>query len=164
MESEKRAELKSLLEILPPVDFCYIYGCILHPNNLDKTSMIDYIIGVQYPQQWHTEIANVADTIGVGVHFNPFVAHNDKAFRYGVDRMHDLIQDILGWERFYLGGRLQKPVNILVDDLAVENLNCVNLKAATSAALLLLPSKFSEAYFLNKFVVQYRDPSLLTHP
>ncbi|XP_022847910.1 phosphatidate cytidylyltransferase, mitochondrial isoform X1 [Olea europaea var. sylvestris] len=165
MECEKRAEAKSLLEILPPVDFCCIYGSILHPNNLDKTSMIDYIIGVQDPQQWHTKnlkmnqnhyaswmmhlggarlITNVADVIGVGVHFNPFVAHNDKTFKYGVVRVHDLIQDILGWERFYLGGRLQKPVNILVDNLDIGNLNCVNLKAATSAALLLLPSKFSE--------------------
>ncbi|KAL2493984.1 Mitochondrial matrix Mmp37 [Forsythia ovata] len=165
MESEKRAELESFLEILPPVDFCCIYGSNLHQNNLDKTSMIDYIIGVQDPQQWHTEnlnmnqnhyaswmvhlggarlITNIADDIGVGLHFNPFVAYNDKTFKYGVVRMHDLTQDIIGWERYYLGGRLQKPVHILVDNLDIENLNCVNLKAATSAALLLLPSKFSE--------------------
>ncbi|KAL2474686.1 Mitochondrial matrix Mmp37 [Abeliophyllum distichum] len=172
MESEKRAELESFLEILPPVDFCCIYGSNLHQNNLDKTSMIDYIIGVQDPQQWHTEnlnmnqnhyaswmvhlggarlITNIADDIGVGVHFNPFVAYNDKTFKYGVVRMHDLIQDILGWERYYLGGRLQKPVHILVDNLDIENMNCVNLKAATSAALLLLPSKFSEACFFLIF-------------
>lgn len=31
-------------------------------------------------------------------------------FKYGVVRMHDLVQDILGWERFYISGRLQKPV------------------------------------------------------
>jgi hypothetical protein len=31
-------------------------------------------------------------------------------FKYGVVRMHDLVQDILNWERFYLSGRLQKPV------------------------------------------------------
>lgn len=24
--------------------------------------------------------------------------------------MHDLVEDILGWKRFYLSGRLQKPV------------------------------------------------------
>ncbi|KAL6970841.1 hypothetical protein U1Q18_030525 [Sarracenia purpurea var. burkii] len=35
-------------------------------------------------------------------------------------------------------------VHILVDNLDVENLNSVNLRAATSAALLLSPSKFSE--------------------
>ncbi|PIN17252.1 Phosphatidate cytidylyltransferase [Handroanthus impetiginosus] len=65
-------------------------------------------------------------------------------FKYGVVRMHDLVQDILEWERFYLSGRLQKPVNVIVDNLEIVKLNTVNLKAATSAALLLLPSKFSE--------------------
>ncbi|KAL8508668.1 hypothetical protein ACS0TY_019060 [Phlomoides rotata] len=67
-----------------------------------------------------------------------------QMFKYGVVRMHDLVQDILKWESFYLSGRLQKPVNILVDNLEIEKLNSVNLKAATSAALLLLPSKFCE--------------------
>ncbi|KAG8385078.1 hypothetical protein BUALT_Bualt03G0004100 [Buddleja alternifolia] len=180
MDGEKRVELTNLLEILPPVEFCCIYGSSLHPNNSDKTSMIDHILGVADPQQWHTQvfldcallilhfiiknlkmnrnhyaswmvhlggarlITEVADDIGVGVHFNPFVCHNNQMFKYGVVRMHDLVQDVLGWERFYLSGRLQKPVNIIVDNLNIENLNSVNLKAATSAALLLLPSKFSE--------------------
>ncbi|XP_073155432.1 uncharacterized protein [Henckelia pumila] len=165
MDNGKRLELTSLLEILPPVEFCCIYGSSLHPNNLDKTSMIDYILGVADPQQWHAEnlknnpshyaswmvrlggarlITDVADDIGVGVHFNPFVTHNDRRFKYGVVRMHDLVQDVLGWERFYLSGRLQKPVNIILDSLGIAELNSVNLKAATSAALLLLPSKFSE--------------------
>ncbi|XP_016451140.2 uncharacterized protein LOC107775861 isoform X2 [Nicotiana tabacum] len=162
MVADDKAELGSLIEILPPVEFCCIYGSKLHPNNKDETSMIDYIIGVADPKQWHSKnlklnkdhyaswlvhlggarmITDIANDIGVGVHFNPFVSCNNK---YGVVRMHDLIQDILGWERFYLSGRLQKPVNILVDNLDVENVNTVNLKAATSAALLLLPSKFTE--------------------
>ncbi|XP_073316877.1 uncharacterized protein [Primulina huaijiensis] len=165
MDNDKRLELTSLLEILPPVEFCCIYGSSLHPNNLDKTSMIDYILGVADPRQWHAEnlkmnpshyaswmvrlggarlITDVADDIGVGVHFNPFITHNDRRFKYGVVRMHDLVQDVLGWERFYLSGRLQKPVNIILDYLRIAELNSVNLKAATSAALLLLPSKFSE--------------------
>lgn len=28
--------------------------------------------------------------------------------------MNDLIKDILNWERFYLSGRLQKPVSVCV--------------------------------------------------
>ena len=35
-------------------------------------------------------------------------------------------------------------VHILVDNLDIENLNSVNLRAAMSAALLLLPSNFTQ--------------------
>jgi translocator assembly and maintenance protein 41 len=62
--------------------------------------------------------------------------------------MHDLVQDILDWKRFYLSGRLQKPVHMLVDNLDIEDVNSVNKRAAISAALLLLPSKFTEVGFL----------------
>ncbi|XP_059625084.1 uncharacterized protein LOC132268271 isoform X2 [Cornus florida] len=162
---DKSEELASLLKILPPVEFCCVYGSALHPNNCDKSSMVDYILGVADPLQWHAEnlkmnrdhyaswmvhlggarlITDVADEIGVGVHFNPFVTRNNKMFKYGVVRMDDLIRDILNWERFYLSGRLQKPVHILKDNLDISNVNSVNLRAATSAALLLLPSKFNE--------------------
>ncbi|XP_020553887.1 phosphatidate cytidylyltransferase, mitochondrial isoform X2 [Sesamum indicum] len=155
-----------LLQTLPPVEFCCVYGSSLHPNNSHiHTSMIDYILGVPDPQQWHAQnlnmnrhhyaswmvhlggarlITEVADDIGVGVHFNPYVSHKNRMFKYGVVRMHDLVQDILGWDKFYLSGRLQKPVNVIVDNLEIKKLNSANLKAATSAALLLLPSEFSE--------------------
>uniref|UniRef100_A0A7C8YLE6 Phosphatidate cytidylyltransferase, mitochondrial n=1 Tax=Opuntia streptacantha TaxID=393608 RepID=A0A7C8YLE6_OPUST len=97
------------------------------------------------PRGWCTlVITEVADEIGVGVHFNPFVSWNDKTFKYGVVRMHDLVEDVLNWERFYLSGRLQKPVHVLVDTLDVEHLNSCNLRAAASAALLFLPSNFTE--------------------
>ncbi|XP_025885241.1 uncharacterized protein [Solanum lycopersicum] len=134
MVGQDKAELGGLLEILPPVEFCCIYGSKLHPNNKDETSMTDYIIGVSDPRQWHSEnlklnkdhyasclirlggarmITDIANDIGVGVHFNPFVSCNNK-------------------------------VNILTDNLDIKSVNSVNLKAATSAALLLLPSKFTE--------------------
>ncbi|XP_025985350.1 phosphatidate cytidylyltransferase, mitochondrial-like isoform X3 [Glycine soja] len=68
-----------------------------------------------------------------------------QLFKYGVVRMHDLLQDVQYWEKFYLCGRLQKPVHIVVDNLDVSSTNSVNLRAAVSAALLLLPSEFTEA-------------------
>ncbi|CAH2041010.1 unnamed protein product [Thlaspi arvense] len=184
MEKEQEDQLASLLSVLPPVEFCCVYGSSLHPNNADKSSMVDYILGVSDPLKWHTEasckllylpfslynlemnpdhyaswmvqlkgaklITQVADEIGVGVHFNPFVTWKDKMFKYGVVRMDDLIRDLLNWEKFYLSGRLQKPVHILVDNLDIGNLNSVNLRAAISAALLLSPSKFSEEHLYAK--------------
>ncbi|CAA7027796.1 unnamed protein product [Microthlaspi erraticum] len=165
METSQREELASFLTVLPPVDFCCVYGSTLHPNNQDKSKMVDYILGVSDPLQWHSEnlkmnsdhyaswmvhlggsrlITKVADNVGVGVHFNPFVNWNDRKLKYGVVRMHDLVQDILDWNRFYLSGRLQKPVHLLVDKLDLEEVNSVNKRAAVSAALLLLPPKFTE--------------------
>lgn len=38
-------------------------------------------------------------------------------------------------------------VHILVDNLDIANTNSVNLRAALSAALLLLPSKFTQVWF-----------------
>eukprot|EP00258_Populus_trichocarpa_P045232 XP_024461251.1 phosphatidate cytidylyltransferase, mitochondrial isoform X3 [Populus trichocarpa] len=140
MEIDKIAELKSFLKVLPPVGFCCVYGSSLHPNNNDKSTMVDYIIGVSDPKQWHSKnmelnedhyaswmvplggaklITQVADKIGVGVHFNPFVTWNDK-------------------------------VHILVDNLDIGDVNSVNLRAAVSAALLLLPSKFTEEDLYSK--------------
>ncbi|XP_034681142.1 phosphatidate cytidylyltransferase, mitochondrial isoform X3 [Vitis riparia] len=73
-----------------------------------------------------------------------------QMFKYGVVRMHDLVEDVLNWETFYLSGRLQKPVQVLVDNLDIGNLNSVNLKGAISAALLLLPAKFTEEHLYAK--------------
>nr|XP_008346062.2 phosphatidate cytidylyltransferase, mitochondrial isoform X2 [Malus domestica] len=133
MENHDEAQLQSFLKTLPPVEFCCVYGSSLHPSHPSTatSTMVDCILGVSDPQQWHSEnlklnndhyaswmvllggarlITGVADEIGVGVHFNPFVSWNDKTYKYGVVGMHNLVQDVLTWERFYLSGRLQKPV------------------------------------------------------
>nr|GMD99712.1 phosphatidate cytidylyltransferase, mitochondrial-like isoform X1 [Ipomoea batatas] len=147
MENEGKAELGSLLKILPPVEFCCVYGSTLHPNNKVQKSMVDYILGVADPIQWHTEINGIANNIGVGIHFNPFVSWNNKMFKYGVVQVHDLIEDIQGWERVSVNTdhlKFSSLVNIIVDNLNGENENAVNLRAAASVALLLLPSEFSE--------------------
>ncbi|KAH9627544.1 hypothetical protein KSS87_008399 [Heliosperma pusillum] len=167
MVEREKEDLAGLLTILPPVDFCCVYGSSLHPNQDDQSRMIDYILGVKDPIEWHSQnlemnrkhyaswmvhlggaetVTRVADDIGVGVHFNPYVSWNNKTFKYGVVRISDLVKDITNWEKFYLSGRLQKPVNIVVDNLVtpVKQLNLCNLRAATSAALLLLPDTFHE--------------------
>ncbi|KAH0972735.1 hypothetical protein GBA52_024891 [Prunus armeniaca] len=91
-ENHDKAQLLSFLKTLPPVEFCCVYGSSLHPNNPGsaKSTMVDCILGVSNPRQWHSE------------------------------------------------------VHVLLDNLDIENVNSVNLRAAMSAALLLLPSKFTE--------------------
>ncbi|XP_052136329.1 phosphatidate cytidylyltransferase, mitochondrial isoform X1 [Oryza glaberrima] len=151
-------------ELLPPVDFCCAYGSTLLHARPDASSMVDYILGVPDPLQWHSEnlernpdhysgwmarlgpgaITRLADNIGVGVYFNPFVEWRDKRIKYGVVRMKDLAMDVLTWDRFYLSGRLQKPVHVLVDNWDIRKINTINLKMATSASLLLLPAEFTE--------------------
>ncbi|XP_056172209.1 uncharacterized protein LOC130134369 isoform X3 [Syzygium oleosum] len=141
-EEVKRDELAGFLKVLPPVEFSCVYGSTLHPNNRDKSSMVDYILGVSDPLQWHAEnLKRNRD------HYASWMVHVGGAklmLKYGVVRMHDLVEDVLKWDRFYLSGRLQKPVHILLDNLDIENVNSSNLRAAVSAALLLLPHEFSE--------------------
>uniref|UniRef100_A0ACD6A278 Uncharacterized protein n=1 Tax=Avena sativa TaxID=4498 RepID=A0ACD6A278_AVESA len=153
-----------LRDLLPPVDFCCAYGSTLLHARPDGTSMVDYILGVADPLQWHSEnlernpdhysswmarrgpgaVTWLADRVGVGVYFNPFVQWRDKRIKYGVVGMKDLAMDVLTWDRFYLSGRLQKPVHVLVDNWDIRKVNTVNLKMATSSSLLLLPEEFTE--------------------
>ncbi|RLN11809.1 hypothetical protein C2845_PM09G07420 [Panicum miliaceum] len=165
VEEGRAAELAApLRDLLPPVDFCCAYGSTLLHARPDRTSMVDYILGVADPLQWHSEnlernpahysrwmgrfgsgaITGLADRVGVGVYFNPFVEWRDKRIKYGVVRMKDLAMDVLTWDRFYLSGRLQKPVHVLVDNWDIRKLNTINLEMATSASLLLLPEEFTE--------------------
>ncbi|KAH7683754.1 Phosphatidate cytidylyltransferase protein [Dioscorea alata] len=164
------AQLAAPLELFPPLDFCCAYGSSLLPTNNDKTSMVDYILGVQDPLQWHQDnlernrdhysncmarlgpktITRISNGIGVGVYFNPFVEWRGKKIKYGVVSMQDLAWDVLTWEKFYLSGRLQKPVHFLVDNWEISKVNLVNLKAATSAALLFLPDEFTEEDLYGK--------------
>ncbi|GJN04647.1 hypothetical protein PR202_ga22212 [Eleusine coracana subsp. coracana] len=165
MQAAMAAELAGpLRDLLPPVDFCCAYGSTLLHARPDKSSMVDYILGVADPVQWHSEnlqrnpghysswmarlgsgaVTGLADHVGVGVYFNPFVEWRDKRIKYGVVGMKNLALDILTWDKFYLSGRLQKPVHVLVDNWDIRKVNAVNLEMATSASLLLLPAEFSE--------------------
>lgn len=45
---ETRTGLGSLLKILPPVDFCCVYGSSLHPNNHDKVIFLPILISEHF--------------------------------------------------------------------------------------------------------------------
>lgn len=171
-----KAALVAPLHDLPTVEFAFAYGSgvFQQPGSLtlskNEAPMVDYIFGVRVPELWHSEnlkrnphhynswlawfggkgVSSVAETVGAGVHFNAFVPWQDKMLKYGVIGMDNLAEDILSWKSLYISGRLQKPVRILVDHWEMARVNQVNLQAAASAALLLLPAEFSEEEFYAK--------------
>ncbi|BAS93186.1 phosphatidate cytidylyltransferase, mitochondrial isoform X5 [Oryza sativa Japonica Group] len=56
MRLAEEAGLASPLdELLPPVDFCCAYGSTLLHARSGAASMIDYILGIPDPLQWHSE-------------------------------------------------------------------------------------------------------------
>ncbi|KAI6244820.1 Phosphatidate cytidylyltransferase, mitochondrial [Erysiphe necator] len=125
--------------------------------------MIDFIFGVSHTQHWHSlnlaqhrdhysalgslgsgAVSMVQEKLGAGVYFNPYVKVNGITIKYGVVNLDTLCTDLTNWTTLYLAGRLQKPVKILRDDPRVRSANQTNLISALRAALLLLPSEFTE--------------------
>ncbi|GLJ06737.1 hypothetical protein SUGI_0046620 [Cryptomeria japonica] len=151
-------ELAEPLKHMPPVEFAFAYGSGVFPQPgrvvKDEEPMVDYILGVADPIQWHTEnlqrnrdhysfimahfgsktVTEVAEKIGVGVHFNAFVPWKDKKIKYGFIYKRSSSEACT----------CSSQVHILRDNLNLENVNAANLKGATAAALLLLPPEFSE--------------------
>jgi len=70
-----------------------------------------------------------------------------ETIKYGVISIRDLLQDLGEWRDFYVSGRLQKPVQIILDDPEVSAANRKNVENAATAALLTLPEEFSESGF-----------------
>lgn len=64
-----------------------------------------------------------------------------------------------------IGKCLWLQVHLLVDNLDIEDVNSVNKRAAVSAALLLLPSKFTEVEFLFSAQIRkfYETVHYITH-
>ncbi|RKF54833.1 Phosphatidate cytidylyltransferase, mitochondrial [Erysiphe neolycopersici] len=125
--------------------------------------MVDFIFGVSHTQHWHSlnltqhrdhysalgslgsgAVSMVQDKFGAGVYFNPYLSVNGILIKYGVVNIDTLCTDLTNWTTLYLAGRLQKPVKILRDDPRVRSANQTNLISALRAALLLLPSEFTE--------------------
>lgn len=65
--------------------------------------------------EWEKKIILISNLKKLMVFFNLYILNLTamnfvQMLKYGVARMHDLIQDIQYWKTFYLSGRLQKPV------------------------------------------------------
>lgn len=74
-----------------------------------------------------------------------------RMIKYGVVQMHDLVQDLLKWESFYLSGRLQKPV--------CESLRCAIFGLSGSICgvlclILFIVSNHDAKYFCNSLSIK----------
>ncbi|TPX59224.1 phosphatidate cytidylyltransferase [Powellomyces hirtus] len=171
-QTELDARLEAVVgEFHAPVRFAIAYGSgVFRQKGYKPTAvgskeapMVDFLFGVTHPDHWHSlnirqnrhhysslayfgskVVSNVQEKMGAGLYFNPDVHVAGLRIKYGVVSMDRLIRDLHDWETLYLAGRLQKPVKVLRTDARVTLANRRNLRASVRAALLLLPSEFSE--------------------
>lgn len=144
-----------------------IFGVFLEDVSPQSSQlMLDFILAVDCPRAWHAKnmainpehysvplrwlgprAASVVQTsFGAGVYFNTLLAA-PRSFKYGVIAVADLERDLQGWESLYVAGRMHKPIRVVSrSPLPGRLLRAAesNLSAATSAALLTLPARFSE--------------------
>lgn len=75
----------------------------------------------------------------------------------------NLCSDLLNWRTLYLAGRMHKPLRIIKDDARVRLTQQVNLTSAVRAALLTLPSDFTEIELFERIAgISYSgDPRML---
>ncbi|KAJ3180662.1 Mitochondrial translocator assembly and maintenance protein 41 [Geranomyces variabilis] len=172
VQSEMDLRLQSVVaDFHAPVRFAIAYGSGVFLQKGYKPAaigskdapMVDFLFGVTHPEHWHSlnirqnrhhysalaylgskVVSNVQETMGAGLYFNPDVEVAGVRIKYGVVSMDRLIRDLHDWETLYLAGRLQKPVKVLRSDARVNLANRRNLRASVRAALLLLPSEFTE--------------------
>lgn len=132
--------------------------------------MLDFIIAVDNPLAWHTlnldrnphhysalmrtlgpsAIAALQQTtFGARVYFNTRIPcpNSARLFKYGVISTESLLADLRAWNTLYISGRLHKPVHTLIPDSTIAKANKTNLLTATAAALVTLPTVFSEPAF-----------------
>ena len=157
--------IREFIEILPKSAFCFTYGSsyLKFPTGKEGKPQIDIVLCVEDPLSWHAEnmkhnpahyashlhylgpsfIVN-SSSQAAGIHYNPYIHHSDLVYKYGVISKLDLVDDLQHWSNFYLAGRLQKPIEIIVENLEIQNLMRENLKKAVIVAGLMTPSLFSE--------------------
>lgn len=136
-------------------------------NQLSSGDMVDLIIAVDNPFEWHQEnyirnsghysfikflpnniskIVQLQEKFGAQVYFNPFVDIGDLSLKYGVIKTDHLIDDLSNWNKLYVAGRLHKPVKFVLDssdtNKSLRAAMRFNRESAIRAAMLMLPESF----------------------
>lgn len=131
------------------------------------SDLIDIIIAVDNPHEWHQEnfklnnqhysfvkflpdsiskITSIQENYGAKIYFNPYVGIGNLSVKYGVIKTDHLIEDLNYWNSLYVAGRLHKPVEFIVNTCdkneALRLAMRFNKESAIRAAILQLPETF----------------------
>ncbi|XP_052766968.1 phosphatidate cytidylyltransferase, mitochondrial-like [Mya arenaria] len=145
--------------------FAYGSGVFQQQGGDMSKNMLDFIMIVDNPHQWHSEnlavnnkhysflrhlgakgICNIQNNFGAGVYFNTLVPFEERMIKYGVIGTEKLISDLVNWETLYVSGRLHKPVKMVKKPTSFQLITALdsNLCSALHTSLLLLPETFTE--------------------
>ena len=112
METSRRDdELASFLTVLPPVDFCCVYGSTLHPNNQDKV----FIYYISWNSVWWESISCF------------WLTHQKCSLRWWTTSLEFLIP-CNGTLRWVWVSQLKKPTNFQLDFIGSRILTIVWIK------------------------------------
>ncbi|KAJ6613272.1 Mmp37-domain-containing protein [Mycena sp. CBHHK59/15] len=190
VSNSTRALLESIVEQFDaPIRYAFAYGSGVfeqdgYPINTSSsdTPMLDFMFAVTHPAHFHSinmqqhpshytlharvlgsSYVSKVEEVGPGVWFNAFIPMGGVTIKYGVTTVDNLCSDLLNWRSLYLAGRMHKPLRIIKDDARVRLTQQVNLTSAVRAALLTLPSDFSEIQLFERIAgISYLgDPRMM---
>lgn len=173
-----------LLKRFPPISHATLYGSSILKRNPDPKSQCDLLFAVEDTLKWHTDNLKLNPTDysdkcrqkGPGfivdlanqaakIHFNPFVNIEGREYKYGVVSLNDLLIDLLEWETLYLAGRFHKPMQTLISNTSVVQAQSINLRTASSLALVTLPQiTTDEDFFKRVCEISYRGDRRIEDP
>ncbi|TDL22243.1 Mmp37-domain-containing protein [Rickenella mellea] len=177
VSNSTRALLESIVaQFNAPIRYAFAYGSgvfeqegyVTQPDE-GKRPMLDFMFAVRHPSHWHSinmaqypshyplharmfgsDFVSRVQEINPGVWFNAFVNVNGVTIKYGVTSVDNICSDLLTWRSLYLAGRMHKPLRIIKDDARVRLTQQVNLTSALRAALLTLPTHFTESELFER--------------
>ena len=132
-------ELSTIIKQFPPqIGYTFGYGSAVlrQQNSNPSSSMVDIIMAVSDPYQWHAEnlvrhpdhysvmsrlggpsfVTWLQTSFGAKLYFHPYIDLNirgsteTRQIKYGVVSTSDLVSDLLCWDHLYLAGRMHKPI------------------------------------------------------
>ncbi|EPX74516.1 matrix protein import protein [Schizosaccharomyces octosporus yFS286] len=175
VQHDLKVRLKDLLKTFnAPIQVAIGYGSGVFQQAGYQSSakpMVDFIFQVNDPVRWHElniqqnpshysalkyfgpkAVTKVQEDYGANIYYNTQVRVGNSIIKYGVIKRESLMDDLKNWNTLYTAGRCQKPVALFQGEEFFYPLNRQNLEQATSAALFMLPNKFSEFEFYKTIV------------